>query len=230
MFHSCISASRTCDFNNHRQYGIVFVYRAWEAIYDAPEILICCISHSMGRTNFGKTNKENYRMLPSDRTRSMRGSSDCVAWALRTKVVSEATADQSPEVKRLPNIAVDFITSSGTSDVIKVVSGVIGGCMYRASWYMSSSPECMTYLTCPLSFLMLIEALNTQFLSHWPMKSMYYKVCGASRACQVIEVLDRGAVEVYRHLKSWRQALTNTLTLRLGSWRPFKSSVSTWFS
>lgn len=74
-----------------------------------------------GHTNSGKTNKENYKMLPSDRTKSMHGSFDFMAWALRTKAVSEATADQSPEVKRLPNIAVDFITSSSTSDVIKCV-------------------------------------------------------------------------------------------------------------
>lgn len=166
MFHSCISASRTCDFNNHRQYGIVSVYRAWEAIWCSRNTYLLHLTldgeiQKYGRTNFGKTNKENYRMLPSGRTRSMHGSFDCVAWALRTKVVSEATADQSPEVKRLPNTAVDFITSGGTSDVIKVVSGVIGGCMYRASWYMSSSPECMTYLTCPLNFLLLIEASNT---------------------------------------------------------------------
>lgn len=159
LFHSCISLSQTYDTPNHRQCAILFTEHG--KLYDAPEILICCISPSMGCTNFGKTNKENYRMLPSDRIKLMHGSFGCVASEVRTKVVSEATADQSPEVKRLPNIAVDFITSSGTSDVIKVVSGVISGCMYRASWYMSSSPGCMTYLTCPLSFLLLIEASNT---------------------------------------------------------------------
>lgn len=73
----------------------------------------------MGCTNFGETNKENYRMLPFDRTKLMHGSFDWVTSEVRTKVVSEATADQSPEVKRLPSIAVDFITSGGTSDSIK---------------------------------------------------------------------------------------------------------------
>ena len=55
-----------------------------------------------------------------------------VAWAIRTKVISKVTTEQSPNFKWLPNIAVDFILSSRTWRVIRVMSGVISRQTSRA--------------------------------------------------------------------------------------------------